>query len=301
MEKTVRILGIALISITMICALVSLTGCGAGSGGGSESGEAANQAASDSAAPAFDLSQIDWTVESGIIDGYRVVVFGYTNNTDYEVVDFDLRFKVKDDVTDDQLEQYSELKKKAKEMEHDIGEITFQAMTSKCVAPGASIDGQPCGLDGTIEYYTDFDSYEVFEPDMMTAVLSDGKKLYSAYYDFRSGKTTVDDDVLDAYTWPDSELAKAVPKPDVKYLAISYDDEDSLHASAYGVSRDKCSEYIDACKVAGFDQNIDDSDENYGASGTRYFSADNGNGITLDIDYYPSDDEMYISLDREEE
>ena len=114
MGKTIRILGIALINIIMICALVALAGCGAGSGSGSESGEEANQAASDSAAPAFDLSQIDWTVESGIIDGYRVVVFGYTNNTDYEVVDFDLRFKVKDDVTDDQLEQYSELKKKAK-------------------------------------------------------------------------------------------------------------------------------------------------------------------------------------------
>ena len=299
MKKKTIIIGL-MMALALILTFL-MAGCGAGSGDGSGSGDADDQTASNSGTPAFDLSLIDWSVESGIVEGYRVVTFGYTNNTDYEVVDFDLEFKVKDDVTDDQLEQYSELKEKAKDMEHDIGEITFQAMTSKCVAPGASIDGQPCGLDGTIEYYTDFDSYEVFEPDMMTAVLSDGQKLYSVYYDFTSGKTTVDEDVMDAYTWSDSELAKSVPKPDVKYMGISYEDEDSLHARAFGVSRDKCSEYIDACKAAGFDQNIDDSDEDYGASGTRYFKSDNGNGISLDIDYYPSDDEMQISLDREEE
>lgn len=276
-----------------------MAGCGSGGEGGSDSESAADRGTLGGGTPAFDLSQIDWNVDSGIVEGYRVVTFGYTNNTDYEVVEFDLKFKVKDDVTDDQLKGYSELKEKAESMEHDIGEITFQAMTSKCVAPGESIDGQPCGLDGTVEYYTDFDSYEVFEPDMMTVVLSDGKKLYSAYYDFASGKTTVNEDVMNAYTWSDSELAKAVPKPDVRYLAISYENEDSLFAEAYGVSRDACGEYIDSCKAMGFDQNIDDSDEKYGASGTRYFNADNGNGIRVDVDYYPSDDEMQIKVGRE--
>lgn len=290
-----------LLGSIMLMMIFLMAGCGSDGGNNSDTDQAEDKAASDSGKPAFDLSQIDWSVESGIIDGNRVVTFGYTNNTDYEVVDFDLEFKVKSDVTDDQLEQYSELKEKAENMEHDIGEITFQCMTSKCVASGESLDGQPCGLDGTIEYYTDFDSYEVFEPDMMTVVLSDGKKLYSAYYDFNSQKTTVDEDVMDAYTWPSSALAKAVPKPDVRYLAISYEGEDSLYARAFGVSRDACGEYIDACKAMGFDQNIDDSDETYGASGTRYFNADNGNGIKVDVDYYPSDDEMQISVDREDE
>lgn len=296
MKKRLVLLG----SIMLMMAFL-LAGCGSGGGGTSDSGQSEETAASESARPAFDLSQIEWNVESGIVDGVRVVTFGYTNNTDYEVVDFDLEFKVKGDVTSEQLEQYSELREKAESMEHDIGEITFQCMTSKCVKPGESIDGQPCGLDGTIEYYTDFDSYEVFEPDMMTAVLSDGKKLYSAYYDFSSQKTTVDEDVMDAYTWSNSALAKAVPKPDVRYLAISYENEDSLYAEAYGVSRDACGEYIDACKAMGFKQNIDDSDETYGASGTRYFSADNGEGIKVDVDFYPGDDEMQINVNREGE
>lgn len=292
-KKILMITGILLMTAFL------LAGCGAGGGSGAEAGDAG--AGPAGGAPAIDLSQIEWNVESGIVEGERVVVFGYTNNTDLEVADFDLQFKVKDDVTDEQLEQYSELKEKAKEMEHDIGEITISAMTSKVVPPGASIDGQPCNLDGTVECYTDFDSYEVFEPDMMTVVLSDGKKLYPAYYDFTSQKTTMGDNVIDAYTWSDSALAKAVPKPEVKYLVIEFDNEDSLYAKAFGVSRDQCGEYIDACKAKGFDQNIDDTDETYGASGTRYFQADNGNGIKLDIDYYPSDEEMQISVSKEEE
>ena len=287
MKKRLVLLG----SIMLMMAFL-LAGCGSGGGGTSDSGQSEETAASESARPAFDLSQIEWNVESGIVDGVRVVTFGYTNNTDYEVVDFDLEFKVKGDVTSEQLEQYSELREKAESMEHDIGEITFQCMTSKCVKPGESIDGQPCGLDGTIEYYTDFDSYEVFEPDMMTAVLSDGKKLYSAYYDFSSQKTTVDEDVMDAYTWSNSSLARALPKPDVRYLALEYDDETRLHASSYGVSKETYEAYVMACKEKGFDQGVDESDSS--------FSAKNADGIELSIDYYSSDDEMDIVADKNE-
>ena len=298
-KKRMILLGTVMVMVLMTAALMA--GCGSGgSGAGGSDSEAAGKAASGGGGPAFDLSLIDWHVESGIVEGERLVTFGYTNNTDYEVVDFDLEFKVKDDVTADQLEQYDELKEKAKDMEHDIGEITFQCMTSKCVAPGASVDGQPCGLDGTIEYYTDYDSYEVFTPDMMTAVLSDGKKIYPVYYDFASQKTTAGEDVIDAYTWSNSALAKAVPKPEVKYLVFDFETEDTLYAKAFGVSRDACGEYIEACKAMGFDKNIDDSDETYGATGTRYFTADNGEGIKVSVDYYPSDDEMQINVDREE-
>ena len=75
---------------------ITLTGCGGSSGLGEEaSGE--GEAKAQASAPSIDLSQIDWTVEPGIVDGYRTVTFGYTNNTDYEIVDFDLEFRVKDE------------------------------------------------------------------------------------------------------------------------------------------------------------------------------------------------------------
>lgn len=295
MKKRMILLG----SIMLMMAFL-MAGCGAGGGSGSDTGTAGDEGDSGSK-PAFDLTQIDWKVESGIVDGNRMVTFGYTNNTEYEVADFSLKFKVREDVTADQLEQYSELKEKAESMEHDIEEITFQATTSRCVPPGESVDGLPCGLDGTIESYKDYDSYELFEPDMMSVVLSDGKKLYSAYYDFASQKTTVDEEVADAYTWSNSALAKAVPKPDVKYLALAYDGEDSLDASAYGVSGETCGKYIDACKAKGFDQNIDDSDDTYGTGGTRYFTADNGEGIEVSVSYFSDDDEMLISVSRKSE
>lgn len=285
MKKKLLIAGIILVMV------FAFAGCGSDTSSDSSAGDSGETAAEVDIS-SIDLSQIDWNIESGIIDGYRVVVFGYTNNTDYEIVDFALDFKVKDGVTNEQLEESSELKEKAANMEHDIGEITFSAMTSKCVAPGESVEGCACNLDGTIEYYTDFDSYDLFEPDMMTAVLSDGNKLYVAYYDFVSQKTTVDEDTEDAYTWSKTTLAKALPKPDVNYLALSYDDETRLHASAYGVSKDSFDTYVSACKEKGFDKNVDEDSDS--------FSAENSDGISIDVDYYSEDDEMVIVADKSE-
>ena len=270
---------------------IAMTGCGSGSGSGSDSGSDGGSPA-PAAKPSVDLSQVEWNVESGIVDGVRAVVFGYTNNTDYEIVDFDLEFKVKEGVTSEQLEASSELKEKASDMDHDIGEITFSAITHKCVAPGDSVENCVCNLDGTIQYYTDFDSYELFEPDMMTAVVASDGKVYAAYYDFASGKTTMGDDAEDAYTWSDSAIAKALPKPDVRYLMITSDDEDYLSAEAYGVSEDTFEAYVAACKENGFDQDVDEYDGN--------FTAKNADGIEVDVSYISSDDQMYITADKEE-
>lgn len=276
--------------LTLSCTLViiaAFTGCGSGASPESSGGTA------NVVKPSVDLSQIDWAVESGIIDGERTVVFGYTNNTDYEIVDFDLEFKVKDNVTNEQLEAYSELKEKAEDMDHDIGEITVSAITHKCVASGESVDGLACNLDGTIEYYCDFNSFEMFEPDMLTTVVASDGKLYMAYYDFVSSKTTMGDDVEDAYTWSDSELAKAVPKPDVRYLAVTYDEDDYLSAEAFDVSEDAYKAYIEACKDKGFDQDIDEYDD--------MFSAKNADGISVDLGYINSDDQLYITIEKGDE
>ena len=272
---------------------IAMTGCGSGSesDSGSDSGSDGGSLA-PAAKPSVDLSQLEWNVEPGIVDGVRAVVFGFTNNTDYEIVDFDLEFKVKDDVTNEQLEASSELKEKASDMDHDIGEITFSAITHKCVAPGDSVENCVCNLDGTIQYYTDFDSYELFEPDMLTAVVASDGKLYAAYYDFASGKTTMGDETEDAYTWSDSAIAKALPKPDVRYLMITSDDEDYLSAEAYGVSEDTFEAYVAACKENGFDQDVDEYDGNY--------TAKNADGIEVDVSYISSDDQMYITADKEE-
>lgn len=275
-----KLLAFALALTMAVTMGITLSACGSGSDSGGGGGAL-------SSTPDVDLSQIDWTVESGIVDGNRTVVFGYTNNTDYEIVDFDLGFVVKGDVTDEQLEANSEIKEKASDMEHPINETTMEAITHKVVPAGESVSGCACTLDGTIEYYSDFDSYELFEPDMMTVVVASNDKLYAAYYDFASGNTTMDEDVADAYTWPESELTKALPKPDVRYLDTS-DYDDSLYADAYGVSKDTFKAYVEACKSQGFDQNVDEDDNS--------FSAENADGTSIDVDYYSTEDQMQITV-----
>ena len=127
---------------------------------------------------------------------------------------------------------------------------------------------------------------------MLTAVVASDGKVYAAYYDFASGKTTMGDEAEDAYTWSDSTIAKALPKPDVRYLMITSDDEDYLSAEAYGVSEDTFEAYVAACKENGFDQDVDEYDGN--------FTAKNADGVEVDVSYISSDDQMYISADKEE-
>ena len=127
---------------------------------------------------------------------------------------------------------------------------------------------------------------------MLTAVVASDGKVYAAYYDFASGKTTMGDEAEDAYTWSDSTIAKALPKPDVRYLMITSDDEDYLSAEAYGVSEDTFETYVAACKKNGFNQDVDEYDGN--------FTAKNADGIEVDVSYISSDDQMYISADKEE-
>ena len=100
------------------------------------------------------------------------------------------------------------------------------------------------------------------------------------------------DEAEDAYTWSDSTIAKALPKPDVRYLMMTSDDEDYLSAEAYGVSEDTFETYVAACKENGFDQDVDEYDDNY--------TAKNADGIEIDVSYIRSDDQMYISADKEE-
>lgn len=259
-----------------------LTGCG-----GSSEGEEQNAHTPD---PKFDISDIEWTVQGGVVDGYRRATLNYTNNSKFDIIDFNLQFKLKDDVTEDQVKEYSELSQKAADMEEDIMEMTFECYTSKAVGAGETIENQPCTLDGTIQYYTDVDSYELFEPDLLTVVYLSGDTLYTVYHDYVNDSTT-SGETHAAYEWPETEFAKSLPKPDSKLCTIGYEGEDSISAYVYAATRDEFEAYVEKCKQAGFEKVIESDAEGYEAS--------NGEGITVDIDFYTESDEIYIDFETE--
>ena len=55
-------------------------------------------------------------MKNGLVEGDRMPVFGYENNTGYDITEFNLSFKVKDDISVDEVTAFDTLKKKAKDL-----------------------------------------------------------------------------------------------------------------------------------------------------------------------------------------
>ena len=55
----------------------------------------------DNNPPEIKMSDIDWSVKSGIIDDERKLTFSYKNNTDYTIAYIELTFTMKNMVLDD--------------------------------------------------------------------------------------------------------------------------------------------------------------------------------------------------------
>lgn len=83
------------ILLGLVLVLCCLTGCGSNSGNSKNS--------NDNSPPEIKMSDIDWNIKSGIIDGQRRIVFSYTNNTDYTIGDIELDFQRKASTTDDDM------------------------------------------------------------------------------------------------------------------------------------------------------------------------------------------------------
>lgn len=57
----------------------------------------------DNNPPEIKMSDIDWSVKSGIIDDERKLTFSYKNNTDYTIAYIELTFTRKDSVSDQEM------------------------------------------------------------------------------------------------------------------------------------------------------------------------------------------------------
>ncbi len=52
------------------------------------------------------IDEVDWNIDENIVDEKRCVVLDYTNNSNCTIVDFELSFKAKNDITDKEKEKF---------------------------------------------------------------------------------------------------------------------------------------------------------------------------------------------------
>lgn len=86
--------------------------------------------------------------------------------------------------------------------------------------------------------------------------------------------------------WPNTTLGERLPNPPVKSGEITLETSDSLMADAFDASEKDYKNFVEDCKERGF--TVDSKEEDY------TFSAYDGDGYFIDIQYWESDEKISI-------
>ena len=261
---------------------VCFAGCG--------SSETTNDTGSSAAKEKINIEDISWKVDEGIVDGERYVLLNYTNNTQYTLTNFELTFKEKAGITEEEKENfYSDIQEKFEASDEDMEDIKSQpismhAETDRVVNPGESVSNINCYYYGGSFYLKDINHYNLVEPDIATIKYIDEDKIFTIYYDYASKKYSAEADTEIAYQWSQTDLGSKIPKPDVKVVERGRDDESIFMFDAYGLSLEQFNAYVEKCKELGY--TIEPS------SFEVFYSADNTEGYNVYLCYDEKDYSM---------
>lgn len=238
------------------------------------------------------IEDIEWNVNESVVDGQRYLVLEYTNNSECTIVDVEMKFTLKDSLTTEQLSALNSAKEKYKWSDDKLSEVYILGYNRKIVEPQETSKGSACVFNGTYQIVENIEQYNLMEPDMVQiAYMKSDDKVYSLYYDFKNQEYTEDETGgIAAVDWSDSEIAKLISKPDVKVLKVSSDKEDKFSFSAFGVSNDIFTKYVDDCKNKEF--------TDVGFESTNGYRASNSAGYEVDVKYNANEETMNVTIEK---
>lgn len=288
----VLLLGLCLISVSA-CGNKEVSGNSENAVASSEEGDAEDEDTVEGEDEAEDgniginIEDIAWEVDEGIVDGKRCVLLSYTNNSPCTIAGFEITFKERSDLTEEEKQAfYADIQEMFESDDEEIEElkeypISMSAKTERVTDAGESVTNITCSYYTGYYSLKDINHYSLVEPDIATVRYVDEDNIYTVYYDYSSGKHSAESETEAAYQWPQTDLGSKIPKPDVKILESSLDMEELLMFDAYGMSLEQFDAYVKECKSMGY--TVDPS----GYEG--FYSADNAEGYNIYL-YYEEDD-----------
>lgn len=238
----------------------------------------------------INIEDIAWRVDEGIVDGDRYVLLNYTNNTQYTISGFEITFKEKAGITEEEKSAfYSDIQKKFKASDKDMEElknrsISMHAETDRIVNPSESVSNANCYYYGGSFYLKNINHYNLVEPDIATIKYINEDKIFTVYYDYGSKKYSAETETEIAYQWSQTDLGSKIPKPDVKVVESGIDDETIFMFDAYGLSLEQFNAYVEECKGLGYTVEP--------GSFEGFYSADNAEGYNVYLNYDEKDHSM---------
>lgn len=267
----------------------------------SEKTKDSNKSSSKSDENLIEIEDLDWKVEEGMYNNERQLLFGYTNNSDYDVLDFNISFSLKSDVTEEEMKLFDDIK------DFDDQPLTNDLKKSlylKCpdgnndnvfVKNTERLPSKPCYLGSGNELIKPvnigIDRYNLMNPDSAKIKYVYDEKIYSVNYDFKNNSYT-EEATKKAYSWTNNKMANLLPKPALDVGEVFLDTDDTFMFTGYGVDQAYYQEYVEQCKSKGFDV------DQYGIE--YYYTASNSDGYELQLSFNNNHISINLSSPKEQ-
>ena len=260
--------------VVIFCMVFILGACGS-----KEAGSEANGNTEDEKAK-IKIEELNYQVNVEVDNGERYVMMKLTNNSKYVITNFELTYKVKKDVTNEQKNKfYDEIQKNFKFNEEDVNELKQKRVanaTEQLKSKGYNVK------------LTD----NVCEPDIATIKYIDDGKIHTMYYDYANDSYSYDDEIIPSNQWTKRAIGQKIPKLDSKCIIADTDEDDEFKFEAYGFTIDEFNEYVDKCKKLGYIVDELSFDNSY--------SADNTDGYNVDLDFEEKDCAIRVTIQSPE-
>lgn len=204
------------------------------------------------------IDQLDWRVDTGVIDENRRVLMDYTNNSDYTIVELDLTFTQKSDVTEEQRqEELNHTKELLSLSDDDVSEVKDSPLSAYVnsvvlTRPGDTSTKQPCYYYGGIFYMQDISFYNLLTPDIAIIKYIDDDMIHTVSYDFKSKNYTEDTDTTPAKQTSNNALLENVPMISSDYVEVD-DYDTSVSVTSYGITSSDYRQYIKELEGIGYE------------------------------------------------
>lgn len=248
----------------------------------------------------LSIKDFKWETKESKCSGTDCYLFTLTNNSKYDIVSVSMYYRVKDNVTDEQLAVFEDAVNRKKEYtdeEISLNKIVLFGESDMLISKGKTsnkIDIR-MGYETSYGYNSLFniptaEQFELMEPKEMKLGIIVGNKLYIAYYDFATDKWKLDEETYVADVWSKSELAKQLPKPQGEHFVISDDDEYEYELYSYGITEKMYDEYVEKLKSEGFKETD---------SGSSYYEGENSDGYVVLVFFEEDGNYLEISIDKD--
>lgn len=275
---------IGLVTTLVISSLFVFGGCGKSSSNNKNS----NASGASSLQKKLDINEFEWSVGQTKKNGKDIYAFSLTNNSKYELLAVDIKYKTKNGLTQEQLAVFDSFLQKHSTYVKDgqtTADVNMQGKKEVYLAPKDMVENIPVALGIGDSYWYDSPTtqqFELMEPSELQLAVVDGDTLYFAYYDFPSQTWKMDSKTVELNNWPSNEVGKKVPKLDGHvFKSDSYDVLNKIKIDVYNVTTDEFNEYINKLKESGFTEEIKEKEY----SSILEWEAKDKEGNFVELDY----------------